>query len=215
MANELGFDLEVETLIRTYEGNVIKPLDLGNANGKIFTSVAGVGFDGIIIQRMHDWRTGHISHLDYFWPIWRTFWEYTFPPIKVIADGVEVHNGPGLAFVGNISRYAIGLHILKNANYGDGKLDLCIFKCKSQGHLMKHSLATLMKTHTKGADCHYQKAESFEISSPVEGLPSQIDGDPGPDVPIKIRVVPGAIKVMVPPDAKPAGIRTRIRRMIG
>ena len=94
LANELGFDLHVDTLIKAFEGDCIRPLDLGTVNGRCFTSIAGFGFDGSVIHRISTFRTGHISHLTYFWPIWRTFWEYPFPPIKVIADGKEIFNGP-------------------------------------------------------------------------------------------------------------------------
>ena len=75
---------------------------------------------------------GHIDHFDYFWPIWRTFWEYKFRPMCVEVDGEEIFDGPGLVFVGNISRYAIGLQILHYADFGDGLLDVCVYKCASQ-----------------------------------------------------------------------------------
>ena len=216
LANELGFDLTVEALIKAYEGDCKRPLDLGVVNGKCFTSIAGFGFDGAIIHRMHALRTGHINHLDYFWPIWRTFWAYTFPPIRVEADGKEIFNGRGLVFVGNISRYAIGLSILKNADYGDGRLDVCIFKCSNQAQLLWHSLKTVFKCHTRGKNVVYTQAKAIRVEAVSSGtLYAQIDGDPGPELPADIKVIPEAIYVLVPPGAKPAGIRTRLRRMIG
>ena len=95
--------LSVDKLIKAFEGGCKRPLDLGMINGRCFTSIAGFGFDGAVIHRMNAFRTGHINHLDYFWPIWRTFWEYDFPPMLVLADGVEIFNDRGLVFVGNIS----------------------------------------------------------------------------------------------------------------
>jgi YegS/Rv2252/BmrU family lipid kinase len=216
LANELGFDLTVEALIKAFEGGCKRPLDLGIVNGKCFTSVAGFGFDGAIIHQMHAFRTGHINHLDYFWPIWRTFWAYTFPPMRVEADGKEIFNGRGLVFVGNISRYAIGLSILKNADYGDGRLDVCIFKCSNQAQLIWHAVKTVFKAHTQGKNAVYTQAKTVRIEAVSPGpLYAQIDGDPGPNLPADIKVIPEAIHVLVPPGAKPAGIRTRLRRMIG
>lgn len=216
LANELGFDLTLDALIRTFEGNCTRPLDLGLINCKCFTSIAGFGFDGDIIHRMHALRKGHINHLDYFWPIWRTFWEYEFPPMRVEADGKEIFNGRGLVFVGNISRYAIGLSILKNADYGDGLLDVCIFKCDNQARLLWHSVRTAFKRHTRGKQVVYAQAKTIRVE-PLgdEPIYAQIDGDPGPDMPADIKIIPEAIRVLVPPGAKPAGIRTRLRRMIG
>ena len=215
LANELGFDLHAQKLIDAFEGNCIRPLDLGTINGRCFTSIAGIGFDGSVIHRIHDARTGHISHLTYFWPIWRTFWEYQFPAIKVIADGKEIFNDRGLVFIGNISRYAIGLSICKEADFGDGLLDVCIFRCAGQGRLIVHAVKTIFKAHTKSKNVIYTKAAEIQIE-PADGpVYCQIDGDPGPEMPAKVRVIPQAIRVLVPPGAKPAGIRTRLRRAIG
>lgn len=216
LANELGFDASVEMLIKAFEGNCKRPLDLGVVNCKCFTSIAGFGFDGAVIHRMHALRTGHINHLDYFWPIWRTFWEYTFPPMRVEADGKEIFSGRGLVFIGNISRYAIGLSILKNAQYGDGLLDICIFKCSNQAQLLWHSAKTVFKKHTTGKNVIYAQAKTIRVE-PLDDTPlwGQIDGDPAPPMPADIKIIPEAITVLVPPGAKPAGIRTRLRRMIG
>jgi diacylglycerol kinase (ATP) len=215
LANELGFDIRVETLIRAFEGDCIRPLDLGTVNGRCFTSIAGFGFDGSVIDRISSTRTGHISHMTYFWPIWRTFWEYTFPTIRVTVDDKEVFNDRGLVFIGNISRYAVGLSICKNAQYGDGLLDLCIMRCSNQGRLLIHSLKTVFKMHTRSRDVIYKQAPVIRVEAANGPVYCEIDGDPGPLLPAEIKVIPQAIKVLVPPGAKPAGIRTRLRRMIG
>jgi YegS/Rv2252/BmrU family lipid kinase len=215
LANELGYDVRLETVINAFENGQLRSLDLGKANDIYFTSIAGFGFDGKVVQRVQAVRKGHISHLTYFWPIWRTFWDYTFPPMKVFIDGNAFFEGPGLVFVGNISRYAIGLEILKKANYSDGLLDVCIFRCASCWKLLKHAACTVLKTHLKSRNTLYTQAKSIRIESSVNHIPTELDGDPGPALPVDISIIPAAIQVVVPPGAKPAGIRTRIRRMIG
>ena len=65
----------------------------------------------------------------------------------VAIDGEEIFDGRGLVFVGNISRYAVGLQILHYADFGDGLLDVCVYKCASQLHLAKHSVLTISKHH--------------------------------------------------------------------
>ncbi|MBD3376173.1 YegS/Rv2252/BmrU family lipid kinase [candidate division KSB1 bacterium] len=215
LANELGFDLHLKTLIKAFEGNNIRPLDIAMINGRAFLSIAGFGFDGDVIHQIHNIRKGHINHLDYFWPLWRTFWSYPFPRIKVKLDGKEEYEGPGLVFVGNISRYAIGLGILKKADYGDGLLDVCIFTCNNQLTLLKLSVFTIFKIHTKSKHTIYKQCKEIDIEPIDKPVYSEIDGDPGPTLPAEIRLIAGALKVVVPPHAKPAGIRTRLQRMIG
>ena len=215
LANELGFDETLRTITRTFEAGYIRPLDLGNANGRCFTSIAGFGFDGEVVRRMSEQRAGHIDHFDYFWPIWRTFWEYKFEPMRVEVDGEEIFDGRGLVFVGNISRYAIGLQILHYADFGDGLLDVCVYKCASQLHLAKHSLMTMLKHHANRRDVIYRQGKSISVSSSKQDIQTEIDGDPGPSLPVQIDVIRHAVNCMVPEGAKPAGIRTRIIRAIG
>ncbi|MFQ6034800.1 MAG: diacylglycerol/lipid kinase family protein [Sedimentisphaerales bacterium] len=215
LANELGFDEKLKTLVRVFEAGYIRPLDLGSANGRCFTSIAGFGFDGEVVNRVSQRRAGHIDYLDYFEPIWRTFWDYKFDPMKVEVDGEELFDGRGLVFVGNISRYAAGLQILHYADFGDGLLDVCIYKCVSQFRLLKHSVMTVLKQHAGSSDVIYRQGKNITVSSEIAGIKTEIDGDPGPALPVQVSVIPQAVNVMVPEGAKPAGIRTRIKRAIG
>ncbi|MCK5225456.1 MAG: diacylglycerol kinase family lipid kinase, partial [Planctomycetes bacterium] len=205
LANELGFDEKLETIIRTFESGYTGFLDLGRANGKCFTSIAGFGFDGSVVERVNSERVGHIDYFDYFWPLWRTFWDYKFESMKVEIDGEEIFDGRGLVFVGNISRYAVGLQILHNADFSDGLLDVCIYKCASHGHLLKHSVMTVLKQHANCSDVIYRQGKNIVVSSKAVGIQTEIDGDPGPALPVRIDVIPKAVKVMIPENAKPAG----------
>jgi diacylglycerol kinase (ATP) len=215
LANELGFDEKFKTIVRAFEAFHIRPLDLGNANGRCFTSIAGFGYDGEVVKKVSEERDGHIDHYDYFWPIWRSFWSYNFDPMRVEVDGDIVYDGPSLVFVGNISRYAIGLQILHYADYGDGLLDICIYKCASHAHLVKHSILTIFKLHAIGKDVIYRQGRNISITSSTDKIKTEIDGDPGPPLPVEIKVIPHAVNCVVPENAKPAGIRTRIKRAIG
>jgi diacylglycerol kinase (ATP) len=213
LANELGLDRGLESLVRTFEGGARRSLDLGMANGQCFTSIAGFGFDAAVVERVQCRRTGHINHFDYVDPLWRTFWEYRFPSMRVELDGREIFDGPGLVFVGNISRYAIGLQILRRADYSDGLLDVCIYRCAGRLHLVKHSVLTILKQHARCRDVIYQQGTEVTVSSQAK-VKTQIDGDPGPLPPIRISVVPHAVQCLVPVGARPGGIRRRIVRWL-
>lgn len=215
LANELGFDEKLKTIIKTFEAGYTRPLDLGKVNGKCFTSIVGFGFDGQVIKRVSQQREGHIDYFDYFWPIWRTFWNYKFGAMKVEVDGEEIFNGRGLVFIGNISRYAMGLQILHYADFGDGLLDICIYKCASRTHLVKHSVMTVLKHHADSRDVIYRQGKHVNVSSEARDIETEIDGDPGPALPVEIEIIPQAINCLAPEGAKPAGIRTRIIRAIG
>jgi diacylglycerol kinase family enzyme len=215
LAGELGLDDELGMLTKTFRECFMRDLDLGMANGRCFTSIAGVGFDGDVVRLVSAGRDGHIQHLDYFWPIWRTFFSARFPVMRVEADDKTVFEGPCLAFVGNISRYAMGLQILGKADFGDGLLDVCVYRCSSKPQLVKHSLMTVLKRHVSSRGVTYCNAACVRITTPEADVATELDGDPGPSLPLEVSIIPRAVTVIVPRGARPAGMRTRLKRMLG
>jgi diacylglycerol kinase (ATP) len=215
LGSEFGFDDRLATLVKAFEDGEVRDLDLGLVNGSCFTSIAGIGFDGDIVRRVSSQRSGHIHHFDYIWPIWRTFFNARFPVLEIEVDGKTIFEGPCMAFVGNLSRYAMGLQILKRADYGDGLLDVCVYRCNSKPHLVKHSIATVLKRHTVGTDVVYAQGKRIRVTTAEPDVATEIDGDPGPSLPLDISIIQHAVKVIVPRGAKPAGMRTRLKRMLG
>jgi YegS/Rv2252/BmrU family lipid kinase len=215
LANELGFGRSTKKMIEAFEGGNYRRLDLGRMDGRMFASIAGFGWDGDVVDLVCKKRKGHITHLNYFWPIFKTFWGHKFPLMKVEADGEEIFRDKGLVFVGNISRYAIGLAVVRDAKYDDGLLDVCVFKCQSRWKLLVHALRTVFKKHVESNQVVYCKAREISISGDESEVKSELDGDPGPILPVDISIEPSAVKVLVPPDSRPLGMRTRIWRLFG
>ena len=150
-----------------------------------------------VVRRLANVRQGHITHLGYFWPLWRTFWEHDFPHLRVVADGEELFDDYGLAFVGNISRYAVGLRICRDARYDDGLLDLVVFSCHKQTGLMLHAAWTLLRRHPLKGDVIYRQFRRARIETD-RPVPSQNDGDVGPNTPLDVSVHSGRLRLLVP-----------------
>ena len=123
--------------------------------------------------------------------------------MTVEVDGEQIFDGRGLVFVGNISRYAMGLNILEHADYSDGLLDICIYKCSHRTHLVKHSVMTVFQQHPRCGDVIYRQGKNITVNSPNPKLATEIDGDPGPAVPVQITIIPKAVRVMVPKAQSP------------
>jgi diacylglycerol kinase (ATP) len=198
LAKELRVPSEPRKIIQVLQAGRAIECDIGEINGRNFMLIIGIGFDGEVVRRLAGTRTGHISHLSYFWPIWRTFWEHDFPRLRVVADGEEIFDDYGLAFVGNISRYAVGLRICRDAEFDDGLLDMVIFSARAQTHLVLHAAWTLLRMHPlKGNVCYRRfRRARIETDTPV---PSQIDGDVGPPTPLEVSVADRRVRLLVPP----------------
>ena len=213
LAKELGTRGVLKRLIEVFEDDFVRELDLGIANGRCFTSMAGFGFDGDIVKKISEKRKGHITHLHYLRPILQTFRDHDFPNMRVIVDDEEIFNGQCMVFVGNISRYATGLRILRDADFSDGLLDVCVYKCASRMQLIRHYTKTLFRVHTNADDVIYRKCKKVYISSASENVRTQIDGDPGPALPTKIEVIPRAVRVLCRGQGKKARIGDKIKKI--
>lgn len=202
VARSLGFRADVDSVLSCLQAGQTRPMDLGIAGGRSFLVVAGMGFDAEVVQRVVRSRRGHITHLSYADPLWRTFWEHRFPAFRVFTEGRLYWEGRGMVFIGNMSRYAMGLPVVRDARPDDGLLDLCIYSCHSRRQLVAHSIRTVFRRHVEHPDVRYARVKQVRVESPV-AVPLELDGEAAGFVPLEATVRPGAVRVRVPPPSTP------------
>lgn len=173
-------------------------LDVGQANGRLFLLMLGVGFDAQVVHEVDRRRTGHIYKWSYFKPIWHSIRKYRYPEMDVSIDGRQAIRACW-AFVVNLPRYAGGLAIVPQADGRDGKLDVCTFRRGGFWPGFKYFAALLLRRHGRLMDCEIGQAKRISIE-PVgdTDVPYQIDGDPGGVLPVEIEVIPGRMRLVVP-----------------
>lgn len=198
LAKELRTSSNPRKVVETVCHGRVVDCDVGTVNGRNFLLIIGVGFDGEVVRRLSAVRTGHISHLSYFWPIWRTFWEHDFPRLHITGEGEVIFDDYGLAFIGNISRYSVGLRICRDALFNDGLLDLVVFSCRQQTALMLHAAWTLLRRHPLKGSVVYRRLRRIRIETD-RPVPSQVDGDVGPTTPLEVSIAPQRVKLLIPP----------------
>jgi diacylglycerol kinase family enzyme len=211
----LVFPLGTENLLARYLGLTADPreaaaltdcgatvlLDAGVANGQLFALMVGCGFDAEVVRRLHEERRGHISHASYVKPILEVIRSYEYPPLRV---RYRLNEGGGensitarWVFVINVPQYAGGLKFAPQASGLDGRLDLCTFREGSLWYGLMYLGGVLLGQQEAMEDYHHCQATELviEADGPV---PYQIDGDPGGELPVTIRVLPGRLTMLVP-----------------
>jgi diacylglycerol kinase family enzyme len=173
-------------------------IDVGVANGHSFLVVAGMGFDAEVVERLVRLRNGHITHLTYTGPIWRTFWEHKFPAMRVYSKDKLLWEGRGLVFVGNMPRYSLGLRVIRDAIPDDGLLDVCIMPCRTQAKLLLHSARTVLRRHVERGGVRYFRLTNIRVESD-ERVPLELDGEAAGTLPVEFSIRPNALRLLVPP----------------
>ncbi len=198
LAIELGMSREPAGIVETVIAGRRRVHDVGVANGRSFLMMAGIGWDGEAVARLAERRRGHISHWSYFGPLWRTFWGYRFPAVRVEADGAVVFDGRGLVFVGVLPCYALGLRVVRDAIADDGLLDVCVLPCSTRRGLIGHAVRVLRGRHVGRNDVIYLRAKILWVSSD-EVVRMQCDGDASGALPVAFSVRARSAVFQVPP----------------
>jgi len=196
LGRELGTPLRASRIVETIISGRVINRDAGRLNAKRFLVVAGIGFDAECVIRMNKVRRGHITHGDYFWPIWRTFWSHRFPRLVIEADGRRVFDDRGLALIGVAPQYSVGLRVLARARPDDGLLDLIALPCGSKIRLLVHAGRVFLHRHVANPSVVYGQYNKIRITSP-DHVPVEADGELVGGLPVECETEPASARFLI------------------
>lgn len=213
-ARHFGMRGRPEDVAETIARGRMAAIDVGQAIGRRFALMAGIGFDADVVTRHHEARIGRAgamrptSRSAYVEPVLRASFGYKFPALQIRAEGPggpEEFQGT-TAFVFNLPRYALGLPIAPLALGDDGLLDLVVFRDAGPLRALHYLWMVLRGLHLKRDGVYHRKVSRVAVEA-TQNVPVQLDGDPGGVVaaecgglarPWTARVLPSAVQVVVP-----------------
>jgi diacylglycerol kinase (ATP) len=191
-------------LARIIDDGLTVSLDAGSANERLFSLMAGCGFDADVVRRLHDNRRGHIHHLSYAKPILDAIRKYDYPELRVRYAPADTPEGAEFSeemtarwvFVVNLPRYAGGLSFAPQASGTDGLLDVCTFKEGSLWYGLVYLGGVMLGQHEGMQDFTRVQTRRLRVEA-ADHVPYQLDGDPGGELPVEIRVLPRRLTLLV------------------
>jgi diacylglycerol kinase family enzyme len=192
-------------LARVISDGLAVKFDVGEANGKLFTLMAGCGFDADVVRRLHRNRRGKIHHLSYVRPILDSILNYSYPQLTVHyehRDEAGIRSQKSVSgrwvFAVNVPRYAGGLNFAPQADPSDGLMDICVFEEGSLWSGLWYLGGIALGQHDAINGFLRVRASSLRIECEDCGpVPYQLDGDPGSELPLEIKVLPHRMKLLV------------------
>ena len=194
------------------------PLDLGEAGGRRFALMAGIGLDAEVVTRHHLARLGRAQRIRptnrvaYVEPVLRASLGYPFPNLSIRVEDpgpTEVLRGAN-AFIFNLPRYALGLPIAPSAREDDGLLDLVVFRDAGPLRALGYLWLVFRGLHLDRPGVEHRRVRRVTVVPEGGPVPVQLDGDPAgtidpPDAEAwSASVLPSAVEVLVPPSYEPA-----------
>jgi diacylglycerol kinase (ATP) len=191
------------------DGRNVREIDLGvihsGSEQTLFCCVAGIGMDAEAnarANRMPQWlkrQGGYVlaalQSLVAFKPVEMT----------ISTEGTEIRRLAFFIAVGNARSYGGGMKVTPQATLDDGLLDVCVVSKMNKFKLLCWVPTIFFGEHLRLKEVEYFKTPRLRIEA-ERRLYLYADGDSAAQTPVNIGLIPGGLRVIVPPDSLKAEI---------
>jgi len=206
LAKEMGLPWDIPAAAEKLVHGEIKEIALGLATpvkepskARYFLSVAGAGPDGMIVYSIDLELKARLGILAYWWQGAREVFRYKFPHFRIVTG--EKKLDVSLAVVGRTKHYGGPFRITDEADLFAEQFEIMGLTTRSGFRYLSY-LPTLWAGKLRGTDgVHHWKAKSI-VCEPLDANPvyAQIDGEPLARLPVEFKIVPRALRLLVPRD---------------
>jgi YegS/Rv2252/BmrU family lipid kinase len=171
-------------------------VDVGEADGRTFVGIASCGFDSDANRIANEAKLIK-GNLVYLYAALRALAEWKNANFEVVVDG-EKHTFRGFSvLVANSKAYGGGMYVLPQAELDDGLLDVMLTPERSKWKCLRDLPKPFNGSHVDDPTFHFLRGREVEIRAD-RPFAVYADGDPVADLPAKIRVAPGVLRVIAP-----------------
>lgn len=212
LARVLGISADPVQACATIAGGFSRRLDLGEIGGHAFVGIASVGFDSEA-NRIANEAPPRLGNLVYAYGALRALigwrparFEIELTHAGAAHDGGRVGTPPDerhsfMAYTvgaANSKAYGGGMRAAPDALLDDGLLDVMVLESVSKIRFLTRILPKVFSgTHVQEPNVRVFRATEVTVSAD-RPFTMYADGDPIGDLPLRIRALPGAVRVIVP-----------------
>ncbi len=193
-ALELGLPMNPLEAVKVIIQGRTKQVDLGEANGRLFTMMVGAGLDGYVIHNLsHEFKKkfGAPSHIITGIKNYPTYTPY---PIRIEADGRNLGIGYE-AIIANTSFYGGKFKISPTASVYDGYLDVVVFRNGGILRDTRYFFSVIINRHLYLDDVDIYRAKEIHLEG--NGVYYHLDSEKGGMLPLEVRVKQKAVRIFV------------------
>ena len=206
LAKEIELPWDIPAAAEKLLDAEVKEIALGLATpvetpskARYFLSVAGAGPDGTIVYSIDLDLKARVGILAYWWQGAREIFRYKYPHFRVVTGKEKLD--VSLVVVGRTKHYGGPFRITDEADLYADQFEIMGLTTRSGFRYLSY-LPTLWAGKLRGTQgVHYWKAKSI-VCEPLDSNPvyAQIDGEPLARLPVEFKIVPRALKLLVPKD---------------
>jgi YegS/Rv2252/BmrU family lipid kinase len=174
-------------------------IDLGEVNGRAFVGIASAGFDSDA-NRIANEAPSRLGNLVYAYGALRALlsWHAARFDVELVPG-----DSPSLTFSGytiaaaNSGVYGGGMRLAPHARLDDGLLDIIAIEDVSKLRFLANLPKVFKGTHVRLPSVKVLRAAEVTISAD-RPFTLYADGDPIAELPVRVRALPGAVRVLMP-----------------
>lgn len=201
LARELGIPINLHKAAGIIAEGKVGNIDLGCANGRFFTLMAGFGFDAEVVANVLQPMKDMIGSSAYAIKALEMLTKYQATNVSIELPSETYSTEAFLIIVANVSTYTYNLKMAPYASPDDGLLDICVFERDGMDRFgFAGQIADLFaQKHMQHPAVRYYRASNITIRSKPE-INVQLDGDTFGTTPVEISVAHKMLPVMMPGD---------------
>lgn len=202
LAHELGLPGDGEAIAALLEAGHTRRIDLGRANGRYFSMMAGLGFDGELTFNLRPEVKRRFGNFAYLEAGVKTAFRHKPCRMRIDIDadlpsGRRIRRNATWVVFSNTRFYGGKVFkVNERADIADGLFDICLSRAPNTRGIAKHFYAVATGRHRAMHDFEFFQARRLTIRT-SRPYPYQLDGDAAGMTPLELELVPGALKVIV------------------
>lgn len=197
LARVLGIPREPAAACQVLATGAVSSLDLGDAGGKTFVGIASCGFDSDANRVANEARLVK-GNLVYAYAALRTLASWKPATFTLELDGGKVRTLVGCTIAAaNSKAYGGGMFLAPDASLEDGLLDVVTIADRPKLQLLRLLPLAFKGQHVHKPNVDVVRTGQVRIAADRE-FTVYADGDPIAELPVTIRALPAAVKVIVP-----------------
>ena len=177
-------------------GGEPRPIDLGEANGAPFLGIASLGFDSEANTAANA-APRFLGRGIYVYGALSAVARWKPADFEVQIDGDTDRFAGWSVICANTSVYGAGMFVAPQARLDDGLLDIVLIRKTSRRRFLASFPKVFKGEHIHDDNVSVQRAREVRVSA---SRPFSVfaDGDPIADLPVVVRVLPAAVRVLLP-----------------
>ena len=193
-ARFLGMTNNIDNDIEKILNSEPMKIDIGHVNDKYFVNVLSTGLFTDVSQKTDTNLKNTLGKLAYYIKGIEQLPKFRSLDVKITANG-KIYDTPMYLILVFNGQTAGGFKIALDAKVDDGLLDVFILKSCHIAEFIHVFLKFMMGEHMDGPRVEYVKTKELLIES-TEGIVTDIDGEKGPDFPLRVSCIKDGIEVL-------------------